>query len=124
MCQVFNGLATGLSLLGEGADVTIFFSSRGIKVVHKKYVKELKCLPDMPKEIREKILKKMDEMNLPTVEKLLIMLNKEGALLLACPLNKDIFDIKEHVLIDGVKIAIPGTFYKEIVLKSDFVLSF
>lgn len=124
MCQVFNGLATALSLLREGADVTVFFGSRGIKVVHKKYVKELKCLPDMPKEIQEKTMKKMEELGLPTIEELLIMLNKEGALLLACPLNKDIFEIKEEDLIEGVKIADPATFYSEIVLKSDFVLSF
>ena len=50
LCQVYNALMTALSLLREGSKVTIFFGSRGINAVHKDKVKDLKCLPDQPKE--------------------------------------------------------------------------
>jgi predicted peroxiredoxin len=50
LCQVFNGLMTAISLQRAGADVTIFFASRGINAVHKDRINDLKCLPDQPEE--------------------------------------------------------------------------
>jgi peroxiredoxin family protein len=41
LCQVYNALMTALSLLRNGADVTIFFGSRGVNAVHKDKVKDL-----------------------------------------------------------------------------------
>jgi len=124
LCQVFNGLMTALSLLRAGADVTVFFGSRGINAVHKEKVKNLKCMPDEPKEIGEKVMQKMDELNLPTALDMLTMLDLEGALLLACPLNKDIFEMSEDDLVDGVSVADPETYYTDIVMKADMNLSF
>lgn len=124
MCQVFNALMTALSLLRSGAEVTVFFGSRGINVVHKERVKHLKCLPDQPEEEQKKVLQKMEELALPGIEDMLTMLHYEGALLLACPLNKDIFDFKDEDFIEGVSIADPETFYTDVVMKSDYVLSF
>ena len=57
LCQVFNALMTALSLLREGSKVTLFFGSRGINAVHKERVKELRCLPDQPKEEGEAVMK-------------------------------------------------------------------
>ena len=51
LCQVYNALMTALSLLREGSKVTIFFESRGVNAIHKDKVKELKCMPDQPKEM-------------------------------------------------------------------------
>ncbi len=124
LCQVFNALMTALSLLRSGAEVTIFFGSRGINVVHKEKIKELKCLPDQPEELQEAVMAKMEEMLLPLPEDMLFMLHAEGATLLACPLNKDIFEFEKEDFIEGVEIANPATFYTEEVMKSDFVLSF
>ncbi|MDP6612729.1 MAG: DsrE/DsrF/DrsH-like family protein [Candidatus Hydrothermarchaeota archaeon] len=124
LCQVFNGLMTALSLLRSGAEVTVFFGSRGINAVHKEKIKELKCMPDAPKEIGEAAMKKMDEMNLPTPQDMLTMLEMEGALLLACPLNKDVFEFKDEDLIDGVSVADPDTYYTDIVMKADMNLAF
>ncbi|MEE8402651.1 MAG: DsrE/DsrF/DrsH-like family protein [Candidatus Hydrothermarchaeaceae archaeon] len=124
LCQVFNGLMTALSLLRADGDVTVFFGSRGINVVHKEKIKELKCLPDQPKEEQDKVTAKMDEMELPTPEDMLTMLEMEGALLLACPLNKEIFEFKDDDFIDGVAIADPTTFYTDIMVPADMVLSF
>ena len=124
LCQVFNALMTALSLLRSGAEVTVFFGSRGINVVHKEKINELKCLPDQPKEVQDAVMAKMDELMLPTPEDMLFMLHAEGASLLACPLNKDIFEYEKEDFLEGVEIANPATFYTEEVMKSDFVLSF
>lgn len=34
LCQVYNALMTAYSLLKEGANVTIFFGSRGVNALH------------------------------------------------------------------------------------------
>lgn len=67
---------------------------------------------------------KMEEMNLPTALDMPTMLDLEGALLLACPLNKDIFEITEDDLVEGVSFADPETYYTDIVMKADMNLSF
>jgi peroxiredoxin family protein len=38
LCQVFNGLMTAISLQRAGAEVTVFFGSRGINAVHKEKI--------------------------------------------------------------------------------------
>jgi peroxiredoxin family protein len=107
---------TALSLLREGSKVTMFFGSRGINAVHKEKVKELKCLPDQPKEEGDAVMKKMEEMELPSVDELFFMLIAEGATVLACPLNVSLFNISKEQLIDGVKVADPAHYYKETVI--------
>ncbi|MEW6001547.1 MAG: DsrE/DsrF/DrsH-like family protein [Nitrospirota bacterium] len=124
LCQVYNSLITALSLLREGSRVTIFFGSRGINAIHKQKVKELKCLPDQPKKVAEAVMKKMDELNLPSVEDLFIMLLAEGATVLACPLNMSLFEMTPSDLIDGVKVADPARYYKEVVIQADMNLTF
>lgn len=124
LCQVFNALMTALSLLREGSKVTIFFGSRGINAVHKDKVKELKCMPDASKEISDAVMKKMDEMGLPSAEDLFIMLIAEGATVLACPLNISLFEMVPSDLIDGVKVADPAKYYKEVVMQADMNLTF
>lgn len=36
LCQVFNALMTALSLLRQGARVTVFFGSRGVNAIHQR----------------------------------------------------------------------------------------
>lgn len=124
LCQVYNALMTALSLLREGSRVTIFFGSRGVNAIHKEKVKELKCLPDQPKEVGEAVMKRMEEMELPSVEDLFIMLHMEGARLLACPLNVPLFGMSKADFIEGVELANPATYYKEVVIKADMNLTF
>jgi peroxiredoxin family protein len=92
--------------------------------VHKEKVKTLKCLPDQPKEEGDAVMKKMDEMNLPSVEDLFFMLIAEGGTVLACPLNVALFNISPAQLIDGVKVADPAKYYKETVIPADMNLTF
>lgn len=124
LCQVFNGLMTALSLQRAGAEVTVFFGSRGINAVHKDKINDLKCLPDQPEEEQRKVMARMEEMNLPTVEDMLLMLHMEGALLLACPLNKNIFEFKDDDFVEGVVPADPDTYYTDIVMQADMNLAF
>lgn len=124
LCQVYNALMTAYSLLKEGSNVTMFFGSRGVNALHKDKVNELVCMPDQPKEEGDAVMKRMDDMNLPTVEDLLFMLYKEGARLLACPLNVPLFAMTKDDFVDGVEIADPATFYKDVVIKADMNLTF
>jgi len=124
LCQVYNALMTALSLLREGSKVTIFFGSRGVLAIHKDNVKDLKCMPDQPKEVGEAVMKRMEEMELPTAEELLFMLWKEGAQMLACPLNVPLFGMSKNDFVDGVELANPATYYKEVVVQADMNLTF
>lgn len=124
LCQVFNALMTALSLLREGSKVTIFFGSRGINAVHRDKMKDLKCMPDMPKEYGDAVMNKMDEQGLPLIEDLFVMLIAEGATIFACPLNLSLFDMTPQDLVDGVKPADPAKYYKEVVIRADMNLTF
>lgn len=95
-----------------------------MNAIHKDKVNQLKCLPDQPKEIGDAVMKRMEEMELPTAEELLFMLYKEGAQLLACPLNVPIFGMKKEDFVEGVELANPATYYKEIMVPADMNLTF
>lgn len=123
LCQVFNALMTALSLLRNGAKVTLFFGSRGVNALHKDKVATLRCLPDMP-ELGEAVTRRMDELELPTVEDLFFMFTHEGGEILACPLNVPLFGMSERDLIEGARIADPARYYKEVVMPADMNLTF
>jgi peroxiredoxin family protein len=124
LCQVYNALMTALSLLREGSNVTVFFGSRGVNAIHKEKVKDLKCLPDQPAESGEAVMKRMEEMELPDVEDLFVMLHMEGARLLACPLNVPLFGMSKADFLEGVELADPATYYNDVVIKADMNLTF
>jgi peroxiredoxin family protein len=113
-----------LSLQRAGSKVTVFFGSRGINAVHKEKIKSLKCLPDQPEEEQQKVTARMEEMDLPMPEDLLLMLHMEGATLLACPLNKNVFEFDDSDFVEGVILADPETYYTEIVMQADMNLTF
>ncbi|OFZ68505.1 MAG: hypothetical protein A2Z01_05010 [Betaproteobacteria bacterium RBG_16_58_11] len=123
LCQVFNALMTALSLLRQGAKVTVYFASRGINAVHKERMRQLTCLPDQP-EAGEAVMKRMDELDLPLVEDLFFMFIAEGGVVLACPLNLSLFGMSERDLVDGVKVADPATYYRDVVIPADMNLTF
>lgn len=124
LCHVYNALATALNLLREGAKVTVFFGSRGVNAVHKEKVKNLQCLPDESKEVGEAVKRRMDEMGIPSVEDLFLMLRMEGAQLLACPLNVQLFGMNKADFIEGVEFDNPATYYKDVVMQADMNLTF
>ena len=81
-------------------------------------------MPDAPEEVSDSVMKKMDEMNLPSVEDLFVMLTSEVATVFACPLNMPLFGMKPADLVDGVKVAFPATYYREVALQPGMNLSF
>ena len=123
LCLVFNAMMTALSLLRNGAHVTVFFGSRGVNALHKDKVGSLSCLPDQPK-LGAEVMKRMDEMDLPPLEDLFFMFTHEGGEVLACPLNVPLFGMSEHDLIEGAKLADPSHYYKEVVIPADMNLTF
>ncbi|NCS66127.1 MAG: hypothetical protein COS39_11190 [Hydrogenophilales bacterium CG03_land_8_20_14_0_80_62_28] len=123
LCQVFNAMMTALSLLRQGAKVTVFFGSRGVNALHRDKVAALTCLPDMP-EVGAAVMKRMDEMDLPLVEDLFFMFIAEGGEVLACPLNVPLFGMSERDLIDGAKLADPARYYQNVVIPADMNLTF
>jgi peroxiredoxin family protein len=112
-----------LSLLRQGAKVTVYFASRGINAVHKERMRQLTCLPDQP-ETGEAVMKRMDELDMPLVEDLFVMFIAEGGVVLACPLNLALFGMSERDLVDGVKVADPATYYRDVVIPADMNLTF
>lgn len=123
LCQVFNAMMTALSLLREGAEVTVYFGSRGVNAIHRDKLGALVCLPDMP-EVGAAVMKRMDELDVPSVEDLFFMFVHEGGQVLACPLNVPLFGMSERDLIDGAKLADPAHYYKDVVMRADMNLTF
>jgi len=124
LCGVFNGLMTALSLLRAGGEVTVFFGSRGIRAVHRELVGDLQCLPDRPASEQQSVRRRMAAMELPQPEELLLMLHMEGATLLACPLNTEIFGFTAEEFVEGVRLADPATYYTDVVMQADMNLVF
>ncbi len=124
MCQVFNALMTAQSLLRAGSKVTVFFGSRGINAVHKDKIDKLVCLPDQSQEVQDAVVKKMEEMDLPEISLMMETLHYEGATLLACPLNLNVFGMSKNDLVLGVTVADPATYYKEVMMAADMNLAF
>jgi peroxiredoxin family protein len=123
LCQVYNALMTALSLLREGNGVTLFFGSKGVRAVHRVGITQLKCMPDEP-GAGDAIIKRMDELDLPSAEDLLFFFLAEKGTVYACPLNTQLFNISKNDLYDGVQIADPARFYKEVMMAADMNLSF
>lgn len=48
----------------------------------------------------------------------------ERATVFACPLNLSVFGMTPSDLVDGVKVADPATYYKEVVIPADMNLTF
>lgn len=123
LCQVFNAMMTALSLLRQGAKVTVFFGSRGVNALHRDKVAALPCLPDQP-EVGVAVMKRMDELDVPPVEDLFFMFIHEGGEVLACPLNVPLFGMSERDLIEGAKLADPARYYQDVVMSADMNLTF
>ncbi|MHB8842636.1 MAG: DsrE/DsrF/DrsH-like family protein [Candidatus Aquicultor sp.] len=124
LCQVFNALVIALNLLRSGAQVTIFFTSRGVNALHRDKIKLLSCVPEQPQVERKDIMRRMAAMNLPEAELLLEVLILEGAAILACPLNLGLFGVDPDELAPGVRVADPATYYKDVIMGADINLTF
>lgn len=138
--MAYPALIMGWAALGNGVDVTIFFTFWGMDMINKKRVDHLEIppvgiagmkmsmmglptgnlgipqimgvLPGMTAVATALLHSKMKKLEVPPVREYLQMLVDGGANLYACKMTYDMFGLKEEDLVPGVK---------GIVTASDFI---
>lgn len=139
--MAYPALVMGWAALGNGIDVTIFFTFWGMDMIRKSRVDHLEIaplantamkfsmmgmkgvdnagipnfmggLPGMTAFATKLMKDKMEKLGVPTVREYLEMLVDAGANLYACKMSVDMFDLKKEDMLDGVK---------EIVTAGDFM---
>ena len=128
--MVYPALVMGWAALGNGIDVTIFFTFWGMDMINKARIDKLEIppiantsmkmnmmgvpgyvgipqimgiIPGMTAFASSLMKKKMKGLEVHTVREYLEMLVDAGANLYACKMSVDMFDLKKEDFIDGVK---------------------
>lgn len=138
--MVYPALVMGWAALGNGIDVTIFFTFWGLDMIRKLRVDHLEIapvantsmkmsmmgvntgnlgipnimgvLPGMTAFATKLMKDKMAKLEVPTVKEYLQMLVDAGAKMYACKMSVDMFELKKEDFVDGVQ---------DIVTASDFM---
>ena len=128
--MAYPALIMGWAALGNGIDVTLFFTFWGLDLVTKKRVDHLEIaplantsfkmslmglptgnlgipnlmgvLPGMTAFATSLMNKKMEALQVPPVREYLQMLVDAGAKLYACKMTVDMMDLKKDDFVDGV----------------------
>ncbi len=128
--MAYPALVMGWAALGNGIDVTIFFTFWGMDMINKNRVDHLEVpplanssmkmnlmgvpgyvgipqimgmLPGMTPFATSLMNKKMKDLGVPPVREYLEMLVDGGAKLYACKMSVDMFGLKKEDFIDGVQ---------------------
>ena len=128
--MVYPALVMGWAALGNGLEVTLFFTFWGMDMINKARIDKLEIppiantsmkmnmmgvpgyvgipqimgiIPGMTAFASSLMKKKMKGLEVPTVREYLEMLVDAGANLYACKMSVDMFDLKKEDFIDGVK---------------------
>ena len=128
--MAYPALVMGWAALGNGIDVTIFFTFWGMDMINKNRVDHLEIppvgnasmkmnmmgvpgyvgipqimgvLPGMTPFATALMNKKMKNMGVPPVREYLEMIVDGGAHLYACKMSVDMFGLKKEDFIDGVE---------------------
>jgi peroxiredoxin family protein len=129
--MVYPALVMGWAALGNGIDVTLFFTFWGMDMINKTRVDHLEIAPVANTSMKmtmmgvntgnlgipnlmgvlpgmtafsTKLMKdKMDKLGVPTVREYLEMLSDAGAKMYACKMSADMFDLSEKDFIPGVE---------------------
>ncbi|GAB4513018.1 MAG: DsrE/DsrF/DrsH-like family protein [Anaerolineae bacterium] len=136
--MAYPALIMGWAALGNGVDVTIFFTFWGLDIINKKRMDKLELppvgnasmktgmmgfpidmgipqimgvLPGMTAVATALMKKKMEELEVPPISEFIEMLRDAGANLYACKMTVDMMGLKKEDFVDGV----------EIVTASDFI---
>ena len=138
--MAYPALVMGWAALGNGIDVTIFFTFWGLDIINKHRQPQLKIapvantsmkidmmgvptgnlgipqimgvLPGMTAFATALMKKKMDDLEVPPVSEYVQMLVDAGANLYACKMSVDMMDLQMDDFVDGVQ---------RIVTASDFM---
>jgi peroxiredoxin family protein len=128
--MVYPALVMGWAALGNGIDVTIFFTFWGLDMIRKLRVDHLEIAPVANTSMKmsmmgvntgnlgipnimgimpgmtafaTKLMKdKMAKLEVPTVKEYLQMLVDAGAKMYACKMSVDMFELKKEDFVDGV----------------------
>ncbi len=127
--MAYPALVMGWAALGNGIDVTIFFTFWGMDMINKARVDHLEVppignasmkmnlmgvpgyigipqfaggLPGMTPFATKLMNNKMKKLGVPTIREYLEMLVDGGAKLYACKMSVDMFGLKKDDFIDGV----------------------
>ena len=127
--MVYPALIMGWAALGEGVDVTIFFTFWGQDMINKHRVDHLEIPPVSNSSMKMNMMgvpgyigipqfmgiipgmtpfasaimkKKMKNLDVPTVREYLKMMVDAGAKLYGCKMTCDLFGLKKEDFIDGV----------------------
>jgi len=128
--MVYPALVMGWAALGNGIDVTIFFTFWGMDMINKARVDHLEIAPIANTSMKMNMMgmpgyvgipqiagvipgmtafastlmkKKMDALDVPPVREYLEMLVDAGANLYACKMSVDMFGLEMDDFIDGVQ---------------------
>ena len=138
--MVYPALIMGWAALGNGVDVTIFFTFWGLDMITKKRVDHLEIAPVANTSMKMSMMgidtgnlgipnwmgvlpgmtafatalmnSKMKKLGVPPVREYLQMLVDAGAKLYACKMTVDMMDLKKDDFVDGVL---------DIVTAADFI---
>ena len=128
--MAYPALVMGWAALGNGIDVTIFFTFWGMDMIRKSRVDHLEIAPVANTSMKMSMMgidtgnlgipnimgvipgmtafatnlmnDKMKKLGVPPVREYLQMLSDAGAKMYACKMSVDMFDLKESDFIDGV----------------------
>ncbi len=128
--MVYPALIMGWAALGNGIDVTIFFTFWGMDMINKARVDHLEIpplanssmkmnmmgvpgyvgipqimgiIPGMTAFASALMKSKMKKLEVPSVREYLEMLSDAGANMYACKMSVDMFGLKKEDFIDGVE---------------------
>jgi peroxiredoxin family protein len=128
--MVYPALVMGWAALGNGIDVTLFFTFWGMDMINKARVDHLEIppignssmkmnmmgvpgyvgipqimgiIPGMTAFASALMKSKMKKLEVPTVREYLEMMSDAGAEMYACKMSVDMFGLKKEDFIDGVK---------------------
>ncbi len=135
--MAYPALIMGWAALGNGVDVTIFFTFWGLDLINKKRWNNLQLapvgntsmkmdmmgfpvamgipqivgvLPGMTALATSLMKKKIEELDVPPVPEFIEMLLDAGANLYACKMTVDMMGLSEEDFPQGVKIVTAGEF--------------
>jgi peroxiredoxin family protein len=128
--MAYPALIMGWTALGEGIDVTLFFTFWGMDMINKHRIDQLEVPPIANTSMKMNMMgvpgyigipqifgiipgmtafaswlmkKKMKGLKVPTVREYLEMMVDGGAKLYACKMSVDMFDLKKEDFIEGVE---------------------
>ncbi len=146
--MAYPALIMGWAALGNGVDVTIFFTFWGLDLIRKDRVDHLELapvgntsmkmsmmgvpfnagipnfvggLPGMTAFATALMKKKMEELEVPPVREYIEMLADAGAEMYACKMTVDMMGLKEEDFLPGVKGIVTAADFIDMTEGSDII---